>query len=72
VTGIETFKITQESLDQTQVEIVKGMDFMSSSEELIVDAFKQRLGDSVEIKISYVNAINSEKSGKFRYVESKI
>jgi phenylacetate-CoA ligase len=70
--GVALFKITQESLDLTRVDIVRGEGYDISSEQAITDVFKQRLGDGVQVDISYCDEIASENSGKFRYVVSKV
>lgn len=70
--GIALFKITQESLDLTRVDIVRGGDYVSSNEQAIIDVFQQRLGNEVQVDIAYCDEIEPEKSGKFRYVVSKV
>jgi len=70
--GIASFKITQESLDLTCVDIVRGDEYETTNEAAITEVFKQRLGDAVDVNITYCNEIKPEKSGKFRYVVSKV
>lgn len=70
--GIASFKITQESLDLTCVDIVRNDQYEASNELAIIEVFKQRLGDDVEVQIGYCSEIKPEKSGKFRYVVSKV
>ena len=70
--GIASFKIIQESLDLTCVDIVRNDQYEASNELAIIEVFKQRLGDDVEVQIGYCGEIKSEKSGKFRYVVSKV
>ncbi|MEC8427899.1 MAG: AMP-binding protein, partial [Pseudomonadota bacterium] len=70
--GIDLFKVTQESLDLTRVEIVKGTDYREEHEQEIRKVFRQRLGQDVEIDIVYCKDIAVEKSGKYRYVISKV
>lgn len=70
--GIASFKITQESLDLTVVDIVKGPEYSDDNEQAIKEVFHQRLGQDVEITIHYCDEIEPEKSGKFRYVISKV
>ena len=70
--GIASFKITQESLALTRVDIVKGQDYRDSNEGEIRRVFQQRLGEFVDITINYCVEIPPEKSGKFRYVVSKV
>ncbi|TPH13290.1 phenylacetate--CoA ligase family protein [Litorilituus lipolyticus] len=72
--GVEAFKIIQETKFKTRIELVptvKG----ALSEQLsksIISGFKARLGENVTIEIDVVDNIAAEKSGKFRYVISKV
>lgn len=70
--GIAAFKITQNSLDQTSVEIVKGEGYMAANEAEIIRVFRERLGQGVTVGIEYRTEISAEKSGKFRYVVSHV
>lgn len=70
---IEEFKIIQESLDKTTVQIVAGPDFQQAyAENKISEAFKKRLGNKVTINFEYPEFIAKERSGKFRYVISHV
>ncbi|MEZ5529329.1 MAG: AMP-binding protein [Porticoccaceae bacterium] len=70
--GIASFKITQESLELTRVDIVCGDGFVTTNEQAIKSVFKQRLGQGVTVEFNYCEEIKPEKSGKFRYVISKV
>ncbi len=70
--GIERFKIVQESLDWTRVSVEPGPDYDPSVAEAIVSGLKQRLGAAVRIDVEVVAHVPSERSGKFRYVVSKV
>ena len=72
IEGIEQFKIVQESLDRTRVQIVRGDGFDATIEPSIRHAFRQRLGEGVEVRLEYVDEIPAERSGKFRYVVSRV
>ncbi|WON72641.1 phenylacetate--CoA ligase family protein [Nitrosospira sp. Is2] len=69
---IRNFKITQESIDLTCVSVVSDDGLGSELVGNIVQGFKARLGQEVEILVKEVKEIPSEKSGKFRYVVSKV
>lgn len=69
---IRTFKIVQESIALTRVFVVADNQLTQALTEEIRDDFKQRLGSDVEIIVEQVNEIAAEKSGKFRYVISKV
>jgi phenylacetate-CoA ligase len=70
--GIESFKVIQESRDRTRVLLVRGPGFEADAVASIVEGFKRRLGDRVDVRVEIVEAIAPEKSGKFRYVVSHV
>lgn len=72
--GIEAFKIIQETKQLTRIEVVPdgGDSLAEELVETIISGFKARLGDDVVIEIETVTEIAAEKSGKFRYVISKV
>ncbi len=69
---IEAFKIIQESLDLTRVQIVAHDRLSHADIEQIVTGFQSRLGKEVAVKVEQVAEIAAEKSGKFRYIISKV
>lgn len=68
---LASFKVVQHSRQLTEVQVVpeSGFDTATASNK-IVDGFKMRLGESVDVQVKVVAAIPAEKSGKFRYVVS--
>jgi phenylacetate-CoA ligase len=70
--GVERFRIEQLSLDETVVRVVSGPAFDSAAELRMVQAFKARLGEMVNVRVERVPAIANEPSGKFRYVASRL
>ncbi|MBA4141427.1 MAG: phenylacetate--CoA ligase family protein [Nitrosospira sp.] len=70
--GIRSFKIVQESLDLTRVLVVSENGLSPEFVGKIESGFKARLGQEVKIAVKEVPEIPVEKSGKFRYVVSKI
>ncbi len=70
--GIEAFKIIQESKDKAIIQIVKNIKFSPETLGQIEKEFKKRLGNTVDIDFEFLNKIEKEKSGKFRYVISKV
>lgn len=73
IPAIDGFKITQHSLQHTQVQIVTANNKLpDETEQLITQQFKLRLGHDVQIELEYVAEIAPEKSGKYRYVISKV
>jgi phenylacetate-CoA ligase len=69
---VRAFKIVQESLELTQVSVVPEGEFSRELIQKIKDGFKARLGLDVQIEVDLVAEIPAEKSGKYRYVLSKV
>jgi phenylacetate-CoA ligase len=69
---IHAFKIVQESLNHTRVMLVPSRPLGHATREHIVAGFRARLGREVVIDVEVVMEIPPEKSGKFRYVVSKV
>jgi phenylacetate-CoA ligase len=71
--GVDGFKIIQETLDECCLQLVTSQQFQrTSSEARIREVFAQRLGAGVMVQMDYVSAIEPERSGKYRYVVSKV
>ncbi|MGZ8291816.1 MAG: phenylacetate--CoA ligase family protein [Telluria sp.] len=69
---VKAFKIVQESLDLTRVQVVTEAPLDAAARSAIEAGFKARLGAAVRVDIEQVEAILPEKSGKYRYVVSKV
>lgn len=72
VNGIKQFKITQESINHFYIEIIPDSDFLDDSRLVILNGFRNRLGNDITVNIELVEEIGAERSGKFRYVVSKV
>ncbi|GAA0856932.1 phenylacetate--CoA ligase family protein [Aliiglaciecola litoralis] len=71
--SVEAFKIVQESVQHTHVQVVaKSGEVDLTMRDTIVTGLKSRLGDEVDITVESVTEIAAEKSGKYRYVISKV
>ena len=70
--GIAAFKVIQENLRLVRIELVKGEGYMEANEQAITEVFHSRLGAMVSVEFEYCDEIKPEKSGKFRYVISKV
>lgn len=70
--GIERFKIVQESLARTRVLVVPSPAFDPAAVGRIRAAFKRRLGGEVDVSVEVVDDIPPERSGKHRYVVSRV
>lgn len=73
IAGIEAFKIIQESIELTRVQIVPSETCdMPAAKARIQRELAARLGKGVQIVVETVSQIAAEKSGKYRYVVSKV
>jgi phenylacetate-CoA ligase len=70
--GVAKFKIVQESVDRTNVFLVAGPDFDHGVVERIKVGMARRLGSRVRVDVEIVDDIPPERSGKYRYVVSKV
>jgi phenylacetate-CoA ligase len=69
---VQAFKIVQESLDLTRVQVVLEVPLDAALRQHIVAGFRARLGAAVQVEVEQVGAIAAERSGKYRYVVSKV
>ena len=70
--GVASFRIVQETLERTRVLVVPGREFDRALVETIRRGCKARLGESVEVVVELVERLETERSGKFRYVVSQV
>lgn len=69
---VEAFKIIQESLQLTRIQVVSAMPLDEALRASIARGVKARLGQQVAVLVEQVAAILPEASGKFRYVISHV
>lgn len=73
IPGMSAFKIIQESLDHTRVLIVPSTNCdVPAAIDRIKRDFAARLGEGVMVSVETVSEVPAEKSGKYRYVISKV
>ncbi len=70
--GLRQFKIIQESQLETRVLLVTDPGFDGALLDDIPRKIRARLGDSVHVAVEQVADIPAERSGKFRYVVSRV
>lgn len=70
--SVAAFKIVQESLERTRVQVVPGNGFGLDTAARIKCGMVARLGEGVGIEVETVPEIPPEKSGKYRYVVSHV
>jgi phenylacetate-CoA ligase len=70
--GVEAFKVIQDSIESTRVQLVAGPSLPADAHRTITEGFKRRLGPHVTVTIETVDHIPPERSGKFRYIVSHV
>ncbi len=65
-------QIVQIDFNTIEVNIVKGSEYTENDTSILMKGMKERLGDNVTISIRFVQDIPNDKSGKFRWVISKV
>ena len=70
--SVKQYQIIQESKDEMIVKIVKEKSYTEEDTKRILRMLRERVGEEMNIKIEFVNGIQTTKSGKRRYIISKI
>jgi len=70
--GIVCFQIIQDRLDLLEVKMVVNKEFDNTQKLNFIKALRERVGDSIQFSINYVEEIPKEKSGKFRIVKNNL
>ena len=73
IPGVADFKIIQEAVDDIKVLLkIDETLFPEEGKSQIVEGFKKRMGQMVNVDIEMVDEIEKDASGKYRYVVSKV
>ena len=70
--NIAESQIIQEKIDNLTIKIVKRAEYCDNDTKYLLNEFKKRLGDEIQIQIQFVDEIPKTKTGKFRWVISKV
>lgn len=70
--AVAGFRIVQESLSHTRVQVVRGQGYGQATAQAIAQGLQARLGRCVQIDVEPVDQIAPERSGKYRFVVSKV
>ncbi len=52
--------------------LVVGKDYRPEDEQMLLDSFRERLGEKVNVVIEKVDELKRMRSGKFKWVVSKV
>ncbi len=73
IPGVAEFKIIQEAIDEVKLLLrIHENLFPENGKNLIIEGFKKRMGQEVNVNIEMVDEIEKDASGKYRYVVSKV
>ena len=70
--GVDAFKIVQHDRLRCSVQIVAQPGVGADADAVIVAGFRRRLGSEVQVQVERVAGIAPERSGKYRYVVSRV
>jgi phenylacetate-CoA ligase len=70
--NIEASQIIQEDPENIVIKIVRRPEYSAKDTEILLSSFQERVGRGMKIRIDFVNSVEREKSGKFRWVISKV
>ena len=65
---VRNAQIEQNNIHQIIIRIEKEKGYSSEIEKMILKEARSRLGNTIEITFEYVNEIEKEKNGKFRFI----
>lgn len=72
VPGIRQLQIIQERIDYLRLRIARTPDFGPRDDQQIAQLIHDRFGDSMSYALEFVDAIQPEPSGKYRFCISKV
>ena len=72
LTSISASQIIQEDLDHVCIKLVASPLFNDADERTLIFGMKERLGESVNIRIEKVDSLERTRAGKFKWVISKV
>ena len=73
IEGVDEFKIIQHSVEDIEVllKIHENL-YPATGDQRIVKGIQKRMGDSVQVRVTKMDTIPRDASGKYRYVVSKV
>lgn len=70
--NVRECQILQEEIGRIEFRVVRGPRFTDADRKTLLDEARKRLGDDMRIEVSYVDDLQRSKTGKLRFVLSKI
>lgn len=72
IPGITQFKCVQHTINCLEVQLMISAEWNEAAQHAVINSLRARLGAAVEVKLSIVDHIPPEASGKHRYVVSHV
>ena len=72
IAGLEQMQIVPPAMDELILNVVRAPDFAPAAEQALLKEFNQVFGDSVALRVQYVERIPQERSGKYRFSICKV
>lgn len=72
VRHVREAQIVQTQLDEILLRLVRSSGYSADDEKTLLTEARQRLGNSVRIRLEYVEAIERTAAGKFRFIVSQL
>ena len=69
---IEESQIIQESLHEVRILVVRRESYTDKDSLYLIEEFKKRLGEDVEVTVEFVDSIPRASAGKYKWVISKV
>lgn len=65
---VDKFQFVQNTKGKCDLLIVKGPEYTAEDEQIIMEAINEKIADSIELSIVYVDDIQRTKAGKYKYI----
>jgi phenylacetate-CoA ligase len=72
IPGVGQFKLIQHSIDRLEVQVVPDARWNDTAASHVVEGLRARLGSTLAVDLTLLDAIAPEASGKHRYVVSRV
>ena len=70
--GVDQFQVVQDRLEELNIKVVKNNRFTDADGQRVIDEVRRYAGDAMKINLEYVDYIPPTRSGKRRFVVSKV
>ena len=72
IEGIKQFQVVQESMSEINITVVPRESFEEGQIDTLINKIREHLGEDMKVNFQIVDKIPPTKSGKFRFVISKV